>query len=389
MTTGGSWIIGDKPSCDVVVEAPTVSGQHCRLTQTPHGFLLEDFHSSNGTFVNDQRIESPVNVSRSDTITLGRCVPMPWPEVQEFEPTETIRIGRLPDNDVVLDDPVVSGYHAQILSADEEHWIEDFDSTNGTAIGSLNNKISRAPLSEGDAVFFGSLRIPASRLLSSHFSMGYEPCTAVQVEQHESILGRDATCDLALDDPKVSRRHARLMRMGDEITVEDLGSTNGTFVNGNRIRGKSKVRPGDVITVGSHTFTVTSDGNLEQRDWRGNVAIEARGLTIDVLRKRLLDGISLTIYPSEFVGLMGPSGAGKTTLMMALNGYTVPSAGDVNFNGVDLYANFKQFQGTVGYVPQDDIMHGDLTVGQALYFTARLRLPVITATKKSGKASRM
>lgn len=72
---------------------------------------------------------------------------------------------------------------------------------------------------------------------------------------------------------------------------------------------------------------------------------------------------------------MGPSGAGKTTLISALNGYTPPTLGQVLFNDRDLYANYGQFQGVIGYVPQDDIMHGDLTVARALYYTARLRLP--------------
>ena len=100
-------------------------------------------------------------------------------------------------------------------------------------------------------------------------------------------------------------------------------------------------------------------------------------MTVDVTRKRkrIIQGISLTIYPSEIVASMGPSGAGKTTLMNALNGYMPPTSGTVLINGQDLYANYEQFCGHVGYVPQDDIMHRELTVGQALYYTARLRLP--------------
>src|SRR4029079_9839678 len=84
---------------------------------------------------------------------------------------------------------------------------------------------------------------------------------------------------------------------------------------------------------------------------------------------------SLTICPGEFAGLMGPSGAGKTTLMNALNGYTPPSGGQVLLNGLDLYRHYDQFRACLGYVPQDDVMHRDLTVGQALYYSARLRLP--------------
>jgi ABC-type cobalamin/Fe3+-siderophores transport system ATPase subunit len=72
---------------------------------------------------------------------------------------------------------------------------------------------------------------------------------------------------------------------------------------------------------------------------------------------------------------MGPSGSGKTTLMNALNGYVPPTKGLVLLGGQDLYRHYDQFRSVLGYVPQDDVMHRDLTVGQALYYSARLRLP--------------
>jgi ABC-type multidrug transport system ATPase subunit len=191
------------------------------------------------------------------------------------------------------------------------------------------------------------------------------------------VLGRGLDCDVVLDHPMVALYHARISRSGDAFTVEDLGTTTGTFVNGKRISGSIKVNIGDIIRIGNHTFNFTAAGNIKQRDYRGNVTLEARGVTVDVTRKhkRIIEDVSLTIYPSEIVGLIGPSGAGKTTLMNALNGYMPPTSGTVLLNGQDLYANYDQFCGHLGYVPQDDIMHRDLTVGQALYYTARLRLP--------------
>ena len=122
-----------------------------------------------------------------------------------------------------------------------------------------------------------------------------------------------------------------MVRDGERTTIEDLHTSNGTFVNGQRITAPQVLRPGDLVAIGRCTLKLTPDGNLEQRDYRGNVAIEARGITIDVPGRRLLEGISLTIYPSELVALMGPSGAGKTTLISALNGYTPPTAGSVQF----------------------------------------------------------
>jgi ABC-type multidrug transport system ATPase subunit/ABC-type multidrug transport system permease subunit len=194
-------------------------------------------------------------------------------------------------------------------------------------------------------------------------------------EGAEIVFGRDPSCDEVLDYPMISWRHAKLTRTADGMVVEDLGSTNGTYVNGDRISGPVRVNAGDVIGLGSYTFRIKPDGDLERRDFRGDVAIEVRDLAVDVPGKRLLGDVSLTIYPSEFVGLMGPSGSGKTTLMNAMNGYTPPTGGSVLVNGLELYANYDRFCGHLGYVPQNDIMHGDLTVGQALYYTGRLRLP--------------
>ena len=138
--------------------------------------------------------------------------------------------------------------------------------------------------------------------------------------------------------------------------MQDLGSSNGTFLNGRRVRRAAEVKTGDVIGLGSYTFKLTDAGKctLEKRNYRGNVTLEARGVAVDVPRKRLVEGVSLTVFPSEFVGVMGHSGSGKTTLLNALNGYLRPAVGDVLLNGQDLYAHYAQFCTYVGYVPQDD-----------------------------------
>jgi ABC-type multidrug transport system ATPase subunit len=154
-----------------------------------------------------------------------------------------------------------------------------------------------------------------------------------------------------------------------------LGSANGTYVNGCRISGATNARIGDVIGLGSLQLEVTASGLRRRREATGGVVVEVEHLVVDVPGRRLLDDVSLTILPAEFVGLMGPSGAGKTTLMSAMNGYSQPTAGQVLINGSDLYEYYGEFSTVLGYVPQDDIMHRELTVGQALYYTARLRMP--------------
>jgi ABC-type multidrug transport system ATPase subunit/ABC-type multidrug transport system permease subunit len=75
------------------------------------------------------------------------------------------------------------------------------------------------------------------------------------------------------------------------------------------------------------------------------------------------------------VAIVGGSGTGKTSLLHALNGFAPATSGTVSFNGVSLYKNVALFRSIIGYVPQDDIVHGELTVERTLYYGAKLRLP--------------
>jgi ABC-type multidrug transport system ATPase subunit len=92
----------------------------------------------------------------------------------------------------------------------------------------------------------------------------------------------------------------------------------------------------------------------------------------------LLDAVSFSIAPGELVAIVGPSGAGKTSLLQVIAGVTAPSRGAVRFDGVDLHAHRGAFRGVLGYVPQDDIIHADLPVAHTVRYAARLRLPSST-----------
>jgi len=293
-------------------------------------------------------------------------------------------IGSSPECDLVINSPVVSRRHCRLTRTRRGFLLEDLSSSNGTYV---NQELLAAPrhVSEADAISLGRttpltwnviLKLAAATGQPATPSQHAEASVAFELRDKPLILGRHPSCDQVLDFPMISSRHARLVRSGASLVVEDLGSTNGTFVNGRRISSPVRVQRDDVIALGSYTVRLAADGSLKRRDCRDSITLEARDVSVDLPVGRLLDRVSLTIYPAEFVGLMGPSGAGKTTLLAALNGYTRPSTGSVLFNGRDLYEHFGEFQGLIGYVPQDDIMHRDLTVRQALYFSARLRLPV-------------
>ena len=79
---------------------------------------------------------------------------------------------------------------------------------------------------------------------------GPTPGKTYLLEKEEILLGRDLANDIPISDPEISRRHARFMLQGENVLVEDLGSTNGTFLNGQRISSPQQLRAGDVITLG-------------------------------------------------------------------------------------------------------------------------------------------
>jgi ABC-type multidrug transport system ATPase subunit len=114
----------------------------------------------------------------------------------------------------------------------------------------------------------------------------------------------------------------------------------------------------------------------------GGVRIDARGVGRIARGKRgevaILSDISLTIFPGELVAIAGGSGEGKTTLLNLLAGMQAPSTGAVQYNGVDLQQNLRFFRSRLGYVPQEDIVHPELTARRTLDYAAKLRLPADT-----------
>lgn len=381
MSEKKTWTLGRSEAADISVATSAVSSMHARLIWENGEWMLEDLGSTNGTFVDGKRLEPhvPVPVSPRCQITLSSQVAMPWPKApgmpqQHSEGEVNIRIGRAPDNDHVIDLPMVSWHHAHIFAEDGKYVLEDLSSRNGTALNRAENRVSRAVVTPGDEVFLGSYKVSASKFLSGgRFSMGEGAGTPVAFRGNEVVIGRDPVCDQPLSFPAISWHHAKLTRSADGLWVEDLGSRNGTFLNGVRIAGRTHAAAGDQIALGSFRFQLQQDGRLLRREYFGNVTIEASGITVMANGKRLLEPVSFTIYPSELIALMGPAGAGKTTLLKALNGYTRPEQGTVQFNGVDLYASYDLFRLQMGYVPQDDIVHSQLTVYEALEYSLQLR----------------
>jgi len=391
-------ILGRHPDCDIVLTADGVSGRHCKITKMTQGWILEDLGSSNGTFVNNLKITTPTLVSTLDTITLGLVCPFPWSNLGESisstPKSEVVKvIGRHPECDIMVESSEVSGKHCIVTQQVNGWQLEDLQSSNGVFVNGTRVTSPRLITSD-DQITLGlgcpfpwDKLEPGFKVKAPVYGTTYEPLgqvtpskpsfviTAVPPAKGDSlIIGRNSSCDQVIAEPMVSSRHAKIKWVTNGAIIEDLGSSNGTFVNGTRISQPTLINPGDIIGLGSYTFTLGGK-KLEKEKKKSGFSLEARGICVQIKEKKLINDISFTLLPGEFAALMGPSGSGKTTLLNALNGYTPPAKGKVLLNGYDLYAHFDQFKNVLGYVPQDDVIHRELTVFEALWYSARLRLP--------------
>ncbi len=275
-----TWTVGSSPGLDLVVDSQVVSGKHCRLTSVEGGYLLEDLASTNGTFVNGFRVKGETFVTRRDVVTLGLSQPFLWPIEEPPAPSSrVVSIGREADNDIVVNLTTVSGRHARVTwnGVPGEALIEDLGSANGTSVGSPDRKVSKSLIRTGDTVFLGSHPLPAGEILAR---LERGPLPTVSVGDVPLVLGRNPGCGLVIDSPAVSGRHARLSRKGNGFVIEDLGSSNGTFVNGARINIPMPVNPGDAIGLGSYSLTLARDAPAAA----GLVGVSRRvatGLTAD------------------------------------------------------------------------------------------------------------
>jgi ABC-type multidrug transport system ATPase subunit/CRP-like cAMP-binding protein len=197
-------------------------------------------------------------------------------------------------------------------------------------------------------------------------------------------IGRADSNDIVIADPQVARVHAVIQRIGAGHQIVDLNSPTGTYVNGERIQAQA-LRDGDEIWIASHPIHFDR-GALTAYARPGGIRVDALDLTRLVGSGDVtLHDVSLSIYPGELVCIVGASGAGKTTLLNGLSGLQPATSGRVLYNGIDYYTYFDLFRRSLGYVPQDDIVHPELTVEQTLYYAARLRLPDDTNREEIGE----
>ena len=316
--------------------------------------------------------------SLSDPVT----PPMPTsspPSASTAVPRRIILLGRAPGNDLVVKAPSVSARHARVVVDEGELWLEDLGSRNGTFVGMPPRRVERERIDVGDTITLGDARLPATALEDLLTRTTAAACGEGTIELDDAALvtfGRGASADVSLDRPIASALHASVSVERGKVFVRDLGSTHGTFVDGRRIERAVEISPGTIVQIADQRYRLAPDARaLEPLAGGDRDIIEADGVAVAASGRRLLEGVSLVVQPGEMVAIMGPSGAGKSTLLSVLNGQTVPASGRLVIGGLDLHDHYDLFRGRIGYVPQDDILHADLTVWQALWYAARLRLP--------------
>ncbi len=336
----------------------------------------------------------------------------------------------------MLDDARVSWRHATISWGGRSWVIEDHGSTNGTFV--QGQRVHQMEIGPGSAVHLGNATdgpcLNASGTAAAvvqpqqqpYAAQGASPGWAQQAPQQQTPpqqgwqqpapipqqqgpsggagappvygdrspttfhqfsigrvmrIGRALENDLVVSDLQVSRNHAEFHSMPDgRMEIRDLGSHNGTYVNGQPIAkgGAQLLGPADIVGVGHSTFRIVGD-RLEEFVDTGEVSFSARHLTVTVDGgKQILKDVSFGVPEKSLVAVIGPSGSGKSTLLKALTGYRPANEGDVLYDNRNLYKQFAELRQRIGLVPQDDILHKELTVKKALKYAAKLRFPADT-----------
>jgi ABC-type bacteriocin/lantibiotic exporter with double-glycine peptidase domain len=245
--------------------------------------------------------------------------------------------------------------------------------------------------------------------IPSHASPHAEPTLRVFYQDVDRVypltdslitLGRLAHNTIVVPLPVVADLHAVLIPTAGGHKIIDQQTENGLLYRGQYV-SEHLLHDGDVLRIRDElgnlvTLTYSRETPTDEPDESVPTTHERNGTTahgpvervrLDALHVQiqtthhvlLLHDISLAVHPGEMVAIVGGSGTGKSTLMNVLSG-TIPATGGlVLANGYHLSQIPGRYRRTIGYVPQDDILHQDLTVERTLSYAACLRLPATTS----------
>ncbi|MFC9426958.1 FHA domain-containing protein [Streptomyces sp. NPDC056987] len=388
-----SYTLGRDPQGDVVIDDARVSWRHATISWGGRGWVIEDHGSTNGTYLQGQRVQR-TEIGAGAAVHLGNAndgprVSLTGAAAAAGAPAgagagaysaQAAAQGAPPQQAGAQQAPPQQGWAAQQQAAPpQQNWQQ------APPQGSVPHQ-AQAPAQQayqpqqaqrpdmggaGGAAGAPSTYGDRSPTTFHEFSLG-----------RVMRIGRALENDLVVSDLQVSRHHAEFTATPDgRFEIHDLGSHNGTYVNGQPIAksGTVLLGPNDIVGVGHSTFRLVGD-RLEEFVDTGEVSFSARHLTVTVDGgKQILKDVSFGVPEKSLIAVIGPSGSGKSTLLKALTGYRPADQGEVLYDNRNLYKQFAELRQRIGLVPQDDILHKELTVKKALKYAAKLRFPGDTA----------
>jgi ABC transport system ATP-binding/permease protein len=297
-------------------------------------------------------------------------------------------IGRDDNVDFPLSNAKVSRHHVSIEYVDGQWIASDLSSSNGTfyrgkQIDTLAIKSKTVLLLGGEkGVEIRLELVEGDGALGQHESIAKLPSELSRISLgSRTRIGRGASNDIRIHDLLLSLWHAEIVINKQNLhELVDLDSANGTFVNSARVK-RHVLQVGDVVEFGKTSLVYTGSA-LEPGDALEGYGLVASGMSVVIGGKTLLDNVSFELKPSSVTAVIGPSGAGKSTVLNALTGKLPLSKGQVLFGSKDLIRDYDQLKSKIGFVPQSDLIHSNLTTQQALNYGAALRFPKDTTTEE-------
>jgi ABC transport system ATP-binding/permease protein len=382
---GTTYRIGRDPKSDIVVADSRVSWRHGTLRVEGDRWLLEDAGSTNGTFIGQQRIDKipiasdcVVHLGNPDDGPILRCMPQAAPAATPASapaapPTPVERLAEpvVPFEPAPPFEPPTPAAQAAPAAP-----VEPAPAPVERVRPELSREIQlpQAPSPRHPGQRDGAPGVPRELLPS----VDRRPTSRMPLPAKALRIGRIPDNDLVLPDLDVSRHHAELRKSpAGTYEIVDLGSHNGTYVNGHRV-SSAVIGDDDIVSIGRSTFRLAG-GELRQFVDDGQVTFSAQDLVVKVGGgKILLNRVSFPIPEKSLVGVIGPSGAGKSTLLGALTGMRPADTGTVLYDNRDLYRNYAELRYRIGLVPQESVLHTQLTARRALQYSAELRFPADT-----------
>ncbi|MBR8640955.1 FHA domain-containing protein [Streptomyces tuirus] len=362
-----AYTLGRDPQGDVVFDDARVSWRHATVSFNGRSWVIEDHGSTNGTFVQGQRIHQ-MELGPGSAVNLGNATD--GPRLNLSGAAASVATPQAQPQQPYAAHGANAGWAQQAPAQQTPQQAPPQQAQAGWQ--QPQQQAAQIPQQQGPGGVAGAPPVHGDRSPTTfhQFSLG-----------RVMRIGRALENELVVSDLQVSRHHAEFHSTPDgRMEIRDLGSHNGTYVNGQPIPkgGAQLLGPADVVGVGHSTFRIVGD-RLEEFVDTGEVSFSARHLTVTVDGgKQILKDVSFGVPEKSLIAVIGPSGSGKSTLLKALTGYRPADQGEVLYDNRNLYKQFAELRQRIGLVPQDDILHKELTVKKALKYAAKLRFPADT-----------